>query len=366
MKKAWGIICIVLLIVLVISGCGGGSATKDSSQKEKAQEKFLVRASHQPCLHGLPSWMALEDKWVGDSPIDLKFILFPSGAPQNEALAAGEWDVGAMGTVPTMMANLRHGAYLIAISNDESETNDIWVRPDSPLLKTKGFNPQYPDIYGSPDDWKGKKILATTVSTGHYALSATLKALGLKDSDVQIVHMEQSQAIPAFEANQGDILQLWAPFSYIAESKGWVKVSSGKRAGVMIPGGVVVRKEFAEQHPDKVVEWLDLYMKGIDYMKGDPQGATDWLYRYFKDYCGLELEKELVAKEFQLRPLFGVEEQIKLLENPEKSKKWMGEIAQFFVDQGKMTIEEKEKYLNSHFVEPKFMKILAEKRAQKK
>lgn len=350
-------------MAFIITGCGSSS---DKQAGQQAEKKPLVRASHQPCLHGLPSWMAMEDGWVKDSPINMEFIFFQSGAPQNEALAANQWDVGAYGTVPTLMAGLRYGAYLIGISNDESETNDIWVKPDSPLLKTKGFNPEYPEIYGTPDDWKGKKILASTVSTGHYALSATLKALGLKDSDVEIIHMEQSQAIPAFEADQADILQLWAPYSYIAESKGWVKVSSGARAGATIPGGIVVRKDFADQHPELVVEWLDLYMRGVEYMDKDHAGATDWLYKYFNDYCGLELDKELVAKEFELRPLFDVEEQIEILENPDKAKKWMGEVAQFFVDQGQLTPEEKDKYINGNYIEPKFMKMLAEKRAKEK
>jgi len=364
-KKLLLAVALITVLALFVTGCG--NAQKGEVNKEDgAKEKPLVRASHQPTLHGMPTWMAIEDGWVKDSPIDVEFILFPSGAPQNEALAAAKWDVGATGTVPTIMASLRYGAYMIAISNDESETNDIWVRPDSPLLKTKGFNKDFPDIYGSPDDWKGKKILTSTVSTGHYALSATLKVLGLKDSDTEIVHMEQSQALAAFEAGQGDILQLWAPFSYIGESKGWVKVSSGKRAGVVIPGGVVVRKDFADQNPELVVEWLDLYMKGVELGRNDPDKAAEWLYKYFNDYAGVELDKESVAKEFELRPLFNVEEQIELLEDPNKTQKWMSEVAQFFVDQGTISEDEKAKYLNGNYIEPKFMKMLAEKRAKQK
>jgi sulfonate transport system substrate-binding protein len=332
----------------------------------QGEEKPLVRASHQPCLHGLPSWMAIEDGWVKESPIDMEFIYLPDGPAQNEALGAKQWDVGAMGTVPCLMAGLRYGAYMVGVSNDESETNDIWVRPDSPLLETKGWNPDYPDIYGTQEDWKGKKILASTTSTGHYALSSTLKALGLKDNDVAIVHMEQSQAIPAFESGQGDIVQLWAPFSYMAEEKGWVKVSSGARAGATIPGAIIVRKEFADEHPDLVVEWLDLYMRGVEYMENNPDESLDWLYKYFNDFCGLQLKKELLTDEFKLRPLFNVEEQIELLENPEKVGKWMAGIAQFFVDQGVLTPEEKEEYITGGYIEPKFMKMLYEKRGQSK
>lgn len=62
-----------------------------------------------------------------------------------------------MGTVPTMMASMRYGYKLIGISNEEGATNDLWVRPDSPLLRHKGVNPAYPDIYGAADDWKGRR-----------------------------------------------------------------------------------------------------------------------------------------------------------------------------------------------------------------
>jgi ABC-type nitrate/sulfonate/bicarbonate transport system substrate-binding protein len=325
-----------------------------------------VTVSGQPCLHGLPNWQAIEEDWTKGTPIELKYILFPSGPPQIEAMSAGEWDVGDIGATAAMVASMRFGALVIGISNDESETNDLWVRPDSPLLKNKGANPQYPEIFGSTEDWKGKKILATTMSTGHYALSATLKDLGLKDSDVKIVHMEQGQALAAFTAGEGDIVQLWAPQSYIAESRGWVKVSSGRRAGVMIPGCLLVRKDFAEKHPDMVVEWLDLYMRGVENMKADPAGNVNILYKYFTDYCGMELSKEDVAKEFKLRPLYNVREQVEVLSSPDKAPMWMQGVAQYMLSQGRITQQEYDKYVQANcYVDPKFMKMLEEKRAKK-
>jgi ABC-type nitrate/sulfonate/bicarbonate transport system substrate-binding protein len=326
-----------------------------------AADKPMVRVSGQPTLHGMPTWEILELK-PANLPIEMKYMMFPSGAPQIEAMAAGEWDVGAIGTVPMMMASIRYGALMIGISNDESETNDLWVRPDSPLLKTKGSNPKFPNLYGTTADWKGKKILCTTVSTGHFALSSTLKALGLKDNEVQIIQIEQGQAVAAFASGQGDILQMWAPFSYIAESRGWKKVSSGARAGAMIPGAIIVRKEFAEKNPEQVVQWLEIYMNQVAKMKGDHKWGTERLHKYFNDYCGMELSKELVAKEFELRPLFLPKEQTTLLTDPNKAKAWMTAIAQFFVDQGRISKEEMDRYVkNNCFIEPKFMEAVAAK-----
>jgi len=326
-----------------------------------AADKPMVRVSGQPCLHGMPTWEVLEEK-LKDLPLDMKYMMFPSGAPQIEAMAANEWDVGAIGTVPMMMASIRYGSLMIGISNDESETNDLWVRPDSPVLNTKGANPKFPNLYGTAADWKGKKILCTTVSTGHFALSSTLKALGLKDNEVQIIQIEQGQAVAAFASGQGDILQMWAPFSYIAESRGWKKVSSGARAGAMIPGAIIVRKEYAEKNPEQVVQWLEIYMKMVAKMKGDHKWGTERLHTYFNDYCGMELSKELVAKEFELRPLFLPKEQVTLLTDPNKTKAWMMAIAQFFVDQGRISKEEMDRYVkNNCFIEPKFMESVAAK-----
>ena len=130
-----------------------------------AADKPMVRVSGQPCLHGMPTWEVLEQKPT-DLPIEMKYMMFPSGAPQIEAMAANEWDVGAIGTVPMMMASIRYGALMIGISNDESETNDLWVRPDSPLLKTKGANPNFPNLYGTAADWKGKNIVASIRRVG--------------------------------------------------------------------------------------------------------------------------------------------------------------------------------------------------------
>lgn len=332
-----------------------------------AAEKPVVRTSAQPCLHGLPIWYAEKEGWLKEAPFKTNFMLFASGAPQVEALAANQWDVGAMGAIPTMLASMRYGFKLIAVSNDESETNDLWVRPNSPLLATRAFNPDFPEIYGTPADWKNKKVLATTVSTGHYALTSTLKALGLSDKDVSIIHMEQGQAVTAFNAGEGDIIQLWAPFSYIAEARGWVKASSGKRAGAMIIGGVGVRKEFAEKHPDLVVAWLDQYMRGIEMMKNSPADSVQPLLAYFTDYCGLELTLEQVRMEFAYRPLFNVEEQVTLLKDPAKAAKWMNGVARFMLDQGRISQKEYDRYVAAGYnIDPGFMEKLAEQRAAKK
>lgn len=51
-----------------------------------------------------------------------------------------------MGAVPAMLGNLRYDTIIIANGNDESMTNGVVVRKDSPIAKVKGWNKDYPDL----------------------------------------------------------------------------------------------------------------------------------------------------------------------------------------------------------------------------
>jgi len=311
--------------------------------------------------------MAVKKGWDKEAGLKFNVQMYPSGPPQNEALASDKWEVGVYGSVPAMLGSLRYGASIIAISNDESETNDLWVRPDSPILKVKGKNPKYPGIYGSAETLKGKTILLTTASTGHYAVIATLRALGVDEKDVKIVHMEQAQALAAFAAGQGDIVQLWAPFDYLGENKGWKKMSSGKRAGVVIPGLIVASKK-AMENPQKVAKWLALYLKGIQEMKTNPAECVTYLKDFYKEN-GLILDDKALKQEFALRPIYSTSEQLAMFAKkdgrPSEIEKDMSALAEFFVQQGRITPEEKERFLKSGLITDKVLKLVAEQQPNK-
>ena len=357
----------IFAAAVITAGCGGSNTAQKPAQPDAAK-LVTITTSNQPCVHALPNYMAMKKGWDKAEGLKIEYQFYPSGPPQNEALASNKWEVGDMGAVPGMLACLRYNAYIIAISNDESITNDLWVRPNSPILQKKGVDPKYPNIYGSPADWKGKTILLTTASTGHYAVIATLKALGLSEKDVKMVHMEQSQAMAAFEAGQGDIVQLWAPFDYIGESKGWKKVSSGQAAGVMIPGVIVASKKAVDESPEKVAKWLKLYMRGLAEMKANPKESAAILDAYYKEH-GITLTESALMQEFTLRPTFNTQEQLALFKKdgsaPSKVDVWMSDLAEFFVQQGRITPEEKAQLLKGNHMTDKIMKMVAEQEAKK-
>lgn len=310
---------IILLAVVV-------GAAFTSAAFSQTKELPLVRASHQPCMHALPTVLATNFGWWDEIGIKVTFHYFVSGMPQVEAGAAGEWDVGAIGTVPCLFAGIKYKQPLIAISNDESVTNNLMVRPD--IFDTWLKDPKR--------DLKGKTFLVSTISTGHYAVVAYLKKIGLTENDVKIVHMEQSAILSAFLSGQGDVAQTWAPFNYMMEEKGMKVLSHGKDAGVVIPGGVVATKKFADEKPELVAKWLEGYMRGIDFMIDNPRESAKHLGKYYREKCGINLSDEVCLKEFELRPLFRTKQQIKMYERKGGKMsvvdKWMDDLAQYFVE----------------------------------
>ena len=117
-------------------------------------------------------WYAKEKGWDKAEGLDIDVQYFSSGMDILNALPSGSWVFAGMGGVPAMMGNLRYSTSVIAIGNDESMTNAVLVRADSPIAKVKGWNKDYPEVYGSPETIKGKTFLTTTVSSAHYALSS--------------------------------------------------------------------------------------------------------------------------------------------------------------------------------------------------
>lgn len=305
-----------------------------------------VRASHQPCMHALPTILCQKLGWFKELGIDVSFHYYSSGMPQVEAGLAGEWDVGAMGTSPAFFAGMKHGFPIIACSNDESVTNNVMVRKKD-----------YEKFAKNPKEaLKGTEWLVSTISTGHHVVLAYLDSIGLPEKDVKIVHMEQPAILSAFVAGQGDVAQTWAPFNYLHEREGEVVLAHGKMVGTVVPGAVVATKKFANEHPDLVAKWLQGYMKGVHYMISEPFKSAKFLQDYFKE-VGIDLTYEEVLKEFKLRPLFGIYDQLMLFSREETPystyDKWIDSLGDFYLKVKRI----KKKPDVRTFITDKFLKI---------
>lgn len=309
-------------------------------------------------------WYAKEKGWDKEEGLDFELLYFESGMSQLEALPAKQWVLGMTGGVPHVLGALRFNAQMIGLGNNESFLNTVFARPDSAVVKTKGFNKSRPEVLGKPSDVKGKTFLVTTASSAHFAMTTYLQALGLKDSDVVVKQMDQSSIMAAFESGIGDFACLWAPYSYKAEANGWIEVSNVDKAGAALPINIVGDKDFCEKNPEIVAKFLRVMFRGINKLADE--GATDenikLFQRMYQEWAGMEYSYEDAKKDIEMHPVWKLDQQLQLFDaskGESQAQKFERLIAELLLHaNGRITDEELAKVSKGDWVTDKYLKMV--------
>ncbi|MFS9598839.1 hypothetical protein, partial [Klebsiella variicola] len=68
---------------------------------------------------------------------DYTMTMYSGGPTQNEAIASNQWEVGTTGTGGALLGAVGYDLKVIGFTATDSNTVDLWVRPDSPLLQAE-------------------------------------------------------------------------------------------------------------------------------------------------------------------------------------------------------------------------------------
>ena len=322
-----------------------------------------LRLSLQPTPDCFVVWRIINEGLDKKAGLDLEMIYADSGVSQIEALPAKAWDLANLGGVPMLMGALRYKAYMIALSANDGFNNMVMVRPDSPLLKAKGANPAYPDLYGSADTVKTKTALVPTVTSAHYALSGWLKALGLADKDIVFQNMEPGQAIAAFDSGVGDFISVWVPFSLTGVKKGWKMVADGAMTQSSVPLVWTTPREYGDKNQALIKKFMLLYFQEIDRyqneLKTDKAALVPKVRKVFKDWGGMDMTDEMVGMMLDTYKMYDLKQNLQMLDDSKgKSEAFqmMKSVADFFTENKRFAPEQREQVLNTDFITSKFLK----------
>lgn len=225
---------------------------------------FGVQPSTQPILiaHGAGYLKPIEDKYK------IKIVLrsFSYGAPENQALAAGELQIASAGMGPAVLAAARLPATLVAI--DILDQTAILVPKDSKITSVAQL--------------KGKKIAFPGEGSQQYPL--LIKALAdakLDLKDVQLFKTDGSQVATLLANKSVDAGITWDPHvsRALADGVGRVLANSAQilpiKNGHYVGDGTYVRDDFMKAHPDIVQDLITVQVKAIDLILKDPDRAID-------------------------------------------------------------------------------------------
>ncbi len=313
---------------------------------------------------GFNIWYAKKMGWDKEEGLDLEMILFNSGPAQMEALPSKTWVLGSTGVGGQLVGGIRYNIYAVAPVITEGLVHELFLRPDSPAAQVKGWNPEYPEVLGSPETVKGMTILYTSQTTVHYMVGKWLAILGLKPEDVKMVNMDQPSAVPAFEKGIGDAVCLWAPFTFAAESRGW------KLAGTMTDmkcptvSFLVGDKDWCDKNPELVAKFLRVYFRasGMIAEEGPSERLAKLHQQYMNEFAGMRMSLEENVADLRIHPRWTYEEALALMDGSSglsQADKWQYDVADFFGSIGRYSAPEVQKFKDAHIVTDKFMKQVA-------
>ncbi len=148
----------------------------------------------------------------------------------------------------------------------------------------------------SAADLKGKTIYASGKgATPEYALNYILSSNGINpETDVTIEwKSEHSECVAALASQENAVAMLPQPFVTTAQTKNpeirtaldltkeWDALQEGEeKKSSMITGVVVARKEFAEENPEEIQEFLKEYHTSVDCVNENITDAAQLIEKY--------------------------------------------------------------------------------------
>lgn len=180
-----------------------------------------------------------DNTFAKESGATVDWRKFDSGASIVRALASGDVQIGNLGSSPLAVAASQQvpiEVFLLASKLGNSEA----------LVVKKTIS--------KPEDLIGKRIAVPFISTTHYSLLAALKHWGIKPGQVEIVNLQPPAIIAAWQRGDIDGAYVWAPAVNALEKDGKVLTDSEQvgQWGAPTLDVWVVRKDFAEKHPEVV------------------------------------------------------------------------------------------------------------------
>lgn len=212
---------------------------------------------------------------------EYQFTIAASADEVTPKLVQGEADIAA---VPANLASVLY-------NNTEGEIQVLAINTLGVIYIVESG-----DQVQSVEDLKGKTIYASGKgSTPEYGLNYILTGNGIDpETDVTIEwKSEHSECVAALTAQEGGVAMLPQPFVTTAQMKNdsirvaldlteeWDKLQEGKEEqSSMITGVVVGRREFIQENPEAVSDFLDRYQESVDFVNSNTEEAAALVGQY--------------------------------------------------------------------------------------
>ncbi|AKB84379.1 ABC transporter substrate-binding protein [Methanococcoides methylutens] len=254
-------ISIMLVAAVFLSGC--------TSAPEEDAAITEINIGYQPSTHQIAHMTAMEKGWWAEdlAPFGVEAVNefeFPTGAPEMQAMLAGELDVAYVGAAPVISA-LATGLDAKIVAAVNTQGSDLVLRPEVP--------------YESPEDLKGLTIATFPPGTIQDTLFRDwLIENGIDPvNDLEIKAMGPGPAKAAIAAGQVDgvFLPHPSPTFIEAEGNGRTVLASGEIMPDHPCCVLVVSGDLIRNNPEMVEQIIMTHIKAIEYDSANLEEASE-------------------------------------------------------------------------------------------
>jgi taurine transport system substrate-binding protein len=199
------------------------------------------------------------------------FKQFDSGKDVNTALAAKGIDIGLVGTTPAAVGISK------GIPYDVFWLHDVIGDAEALVVKNKAGITAIKDLVG-------KKVAVPVSSTAHFSLLNALKLSGVNPADVKILDLQPPDILAAWLRGDIDAAYVWHPTLgklFAADGKALINSQQLAEKGIVTAEVGVVRREFAEKHPDIVANYVRIQIKAHTLYKSDIKDTAETIAKAF-------------------------------------------------------------------------------------
>lgn len=318
-KKVLKLVTVIGLVssmTLSLVGCGSGGKTENAGATDAAQveetadegkdetetseDYEVLRVGILPLSVGIPAQYAADKGYFEEEGLNVNLEYFATGAPVNEAIAAGEIDIACSGFA-SIYSLANAGCVWLA---DVCTTGGmgLYARADSDLVAAGNNLKENQAILGNAETLKELQVLEPLGTAVQYMTECYAAKFGLTPDDVEQVNMEYASAFQAFQTGEGDLAAMNPPYSYQMEELGYKEVCSFEDAtGVNMCDGTFARGEVVENRSEEVKKFIKCLVRAMDELQ-DETVRYEYTKQFYsnngQDFTEENLKKELVDRAY--------------------------------------------------------------------
>ena len=250
-----------LSIPVIVSSCTNteeSASTTPGGMPQKIRIGFQTSPNDKLLAKGMKS---VEKAFSG---VEIEYVSFQSGRDVNTTMIQKGVDfalIGSVGAAVGIAQELPYQVYFIHSIIGDAEA----------LAVRNNIN--------NIEDLRGKKIGVPFGSTTHFAFLSLLKQEKINENEIDIIDMQPSNMIAAWQRGDIDGGYVWYPhLQQLIDDGAKTLITSGDLAakyGIITADVGIVTKDFARQYPEAVKKYVGVLNEAIEFYRQDPQEAAN-------------------------------------------------------------------------------------------